>query len=63
MRKQIVVWESTETVTISPSGAEGTYRVVWHREEGGDEEFEVTPGEGDTVEDAVAKDLRNRMGP
>jgi hypothetical protein len=64
MKKQIKVWETTETVTILSAGTEGTYRVIWHRSDGGaDEEFHVTPSEGEAVEDAVQKDLRARLGP
>lgn len=63
MQKEIKVWETTETVTILASGEEGTYRVIWHRTDGGEEEFHVTPGEDDTVEEAIAEDLRNRLGP
>ena len=63
MKKEILVWKSTETVTILSSEKEGTHRVIWHRTDGGEEEFHVTPTEGDTVEEAVAKDLRQRMGP
>jgi len=62
MQKQIKVWETTETVTIIGSDTEGTYRVVWHRTEG-PVEFLVTPDADESVEEAVAKDLRNRLGP
>ena len=63
MRKEIVVWETTEIVTVNPSGVEGTYRVIWHRADGPDEEFEVTPAAGDSVDEAVEKDLKSRLGP
>jgi hypothetical protein len=64
MKKQIKVWETTEVVTILESDSEGTFRVIWHRSESGpDEEFHVTPAEDESVEDAVAKDLRARLGP
>lgn len=64
MKKQIKVWETTETVTISSAGPEGTYKVIWHRTDGGaDEEFHVRPSEGEAVEDAVRKDLQARLGP
>ena len=63
MKKQIKVWETVETVTILSGDQAGVYRVIWHRTEGPAEEFEVTPAEGDTVEEAIAKDMRTRMGP
>lgn len=63
MQKEIRVWETTETVTILASETEGTYRIMWHRTDGPVEEFHVTPVEDETVEDAIAKDLRNRLGP
>jgi hypothetical protein len=63
MQKEIKVWETIETVTILSSDQEGVYRVIWHRSSGPKEEFHVTPAEGDTVEEAIAKDLRSRMGP
>lgn len=63
MQREIKVWETVETVTILSSGQGGVYRVIWHRTEGPAEEFEVTPEEGDTVEEAIAKDLKTRMGP
>ena len=63
MRKEIRVWETTETVTILSSDTEGTYRIIWHRTDGPVEEFHVTPNENESVEDAVAQDLRNRLGP
>jgi len=63
-KKKVKVWETTETVTIFSSSEEGTYRIVWHRTDGmPEEEFHVTPAEGDTVEEAVAEDLRSRLGP
>jgi hypothetical protein len=64
VKRKIKVWETTEVVTILASDEEGTYRIIWHRSEGeADEEFDVTPGPGDSVEDAVAKDLQARLGP
>ncbi|HMB73559.1 MAG TPA: hypothetical protein VKQ06_08310 [Gammaproteobacteria bacterium] len=63
MQKKIRVWETTETVTIVSSDPDGSYRVVWHRTDGPHEEFTVTPEGEEAVEDAVAKDLRGRMGP
>jgi hypothetical protein len=63
MQKEIRVWETTETVTIYSSDRDGTYRIIWHRTDGPHEEFTVTPEGEDTVEEAVAKDLRGRMGP
>ena len=63
MQKKIKVWETVETVTIVASSDDGVYRVIWHRAEGPEEEFEITPAQGDTVEEAIAKDLRSRMGP
>jgi hypothetical protein len=63
MRKEIRVWETTETVTILSSSEEGTYRVIWHRTDGPEEEFHVTPTESDTVEEAITKDLQRRLGP
>jgi hypothetical protein len=64
VKKKIKVWETTEIVTILASHREGIYRVIWHRSDGeADEEFDVTPGPGDSVEEAVAKDLRARLGP
>lgn len=63
MQREIKVWETVETVTIISSDQGGSYRVIWHRVEGPAEEFEVTPEEGDTVEEAIARDLRTRMGP
>jgi hypothetical protein len=64
MRREIRVYERTETVTIVSADVEGTYRVTWHRSDGEpDEEFHVTPAEGDSVEEAVRKDLHARLGP
>ena len=63
MQKKIRVWETTETVTILASDQEGSYRVTWHRTDGPHEEFIVTPEGDEPVEEAVAKDLRSRMGP
>lgn len=64
MKREIKVWESIEVVTILSSDIEGTYRIIWHRSGSEpDEEFHVTPGEGDSVEEAVAEDLRGRLGP
>lgn len=63
MRKEILVWKSTETVTIRDSGIEGTYRIIWHRTDAADEEFEVTPGDDEAVEEAIANDLKDRLGP
>lgn len=63
MKQEIRVWQTTETVTILASDAEGTYRILWHRTEGPVEEFLVTPKEDEAVEDAVAQDLKNRLGP
>jgi len=63
MQREIKVWETVETVTIQSSDEEGVYRVIWHRTEGPAEEFHVKPSKDDTVEDAIAKDLRTRMGP
>lgn len=63
MKKEIQVWERTETVTILATGTDGTYRIMWHRTDGPAEEFHVTPGEDETVEDAIRNDLRNRLGP
>ena len=63
MQKKIRVWETTETVTIVSSDSDGSYRVVWHRTDGPHEEFTVTPEGEEAVEDAIAKDLRGRMGP
>ena len=63
MKKQIRVLKSTETVSIYASDTEGTYRVVWHRTEGPAEEFTVTPGQDEEVEEAVRRDLKNRLGP
>jgi hypothetical protein len=63
MQRKIKVWKTVETVTISSRDPQGAYRVVWHRSEGPEEEFQVTLGEGDTIEDVIAKDLRARMGP
>lgn len=62
-KKQIRVSQTFETVTIVASDATGTYRVVWHRTDGPHEEFEVTPGEDESVDEAVARDLRARLGP
>ena len=64
MHRRIRVRETTETVTILSSTDEGTYRIIWHRSDGEpEEEFLLTPDDGDTVEDAVAKDLKRRLGP
>jgi len=63
VQKKIRVWETIETVTILTGDSAGSYRIIWHRIDGPEEEFHVTPSEGDTVEDAVRNDLRNRMGP
>jgi hypothetical protein len=63
MQREIKVWETVETVSILLSDRTGVYRVIWHRTEGPAEEFEVTPTGDDTVEEAIAKDLRTRMGP
>jgi len=63
MKKQIRVWETIETVTVVSSDEDGSYRVTWHRTDGPHEEFIVTPEGEDSVEEAIAKDLRGRMGP
>jgi len=63
MQRKIKVWETVETVSILSSDRTGVYRIIWHRTEGPAEEFEVTPIGNDTVEEAIAKDLRTRMGP
>ena len=63
MKKDILVWKTTETVTILASGREGTYRIIWHRTDGNEEEFDVTPAADEAVEEAVARDLRDRLGP
>jgi hypothetical protein len=63
MQQEIKVWETVETVTIVSSDKTGVYRVIWHRAEGPAEEFEVTAAGEHTVEEAIAKDLRARMGP
>jgi hypothetical protein len=63
MQKKIRVWETTQTVTIYSGEEDGSYRIIWHRSDGPHEEFTVTPEGDEAVEDAVAKDLRNRMGP
>jgi hypothetical protein len=62
-KKRIRVFQSFETVTIAASDATGTYRITWHRTDGPHEEFEVTPGEDESVDEAVARDLRARLGP
>jgi hypothetical protein len=64
MQKKIKVWETIETVTIRSSNETGTYQIIWHRIDGEPhEEFHVTPEQDESVEDAVAKDLRARLGP
>jgi len=64
MQKRIKVRETyEELVTIEVSDSSGTYRVTWHRTDGPHEEFEVTPSENETVEEAVARDLKARLGP
>jgi hypothetical protein len=64
MQKQIKVWKTTEIVTILSSTEAGTYRIIWHRTDGEPHvEFHVTPEQDESVEDAVAKDLRARLGP
>jgi len=63
MQKEIKIWETYETVTILASDQEGVYRVIWHRSDGPPEKLLVTPKGGDTVEEAITKDLRARMGP
>ena len=63
MQKKIKVWETTETVSILASDQNGVFRIIWHRTDGPHEEFLVTPTDEDSVEEAVAKDLRSRMGP
>lgn len=62
-KKQIRVFQKFETVTIVASDVTGTYRVVWHRTDGPHEEFDVTPSEAETVEEAVTRDLQTRLGP
>lgn len=64
MQRQIRVRETIETVTILSSSEDGTYRIIWHRSDGEPEvEFELTPDGDEAVEDAVAKDLKRRLGP
>ena len=63
MQKEIRVWETTETVTILASDTDGSYRITWHRTDGPVEEFHITPADDETVEEAIKKDLRNRLGP
>lgn len=63
MKKEIKVWTTTETVTILASDGAGTVRVIWHRTDGTEEEFDVAPTPDEAVEEAVAKDLRRRLGP
>lgn len=62
-KKRIKVHQTFETVTIAASDTTGTYRVTWHRIDGPHEEFDVTPGEEESVDEAVARDLRARLGP
>jgi hypothetical protein len=63
MRRQIKVWETTETVTVVASDSEGTYRIVWHRTDGmPEEEFHVTADE-EAIDEAVTEDLKRRLGP
>lgn len=64
MRRQIKVWETTETVTVVATDSEGTYKVIWHRRDGlPDEEFHVTSDSDEAVDEAVAEDLKRRLGP
>lgn len=64
MRRHIKVLETTEIVTILSGDEEGIYRIIWHRAGGmPEEEFHVKPGEDETVEEAVAEDLKDRLGP
>ena len=63
MKKKIRVRETEETVSILASDTDGSYRIIWHRVEGPEEEFLVTPKEDETVEEAVEQDLINRLGP
>lgn len=64
MQKRIKVRETyEEIVTIQTSDAAGTYRVTWHRIDGPHEEFEVTPTDDETVDEAVARDLKARLWP
>ena len=63
IKKRVKVYQTFETVTITASDATGTYRVTWHRTNGPHEEFDVTPGEEESVDEAVARDLRARLGP
>jgi hypothetical protein len=63
MKKKIQVWETVETVSILAGDTDGTYRIIWHRIEGPEEEFLVTPAEDESVEEAVEQDLKNRLGP
>lgn len=62
-QKRIKVYQTFETVTVAASDATGTYRVTWHRTDGPHEEFDVTPGADESVDDAVARDLQTRLGP
>ena len=63
MQREIRVWETTETVTILSSESEGVYRIIWHRTDGPVEEFHVSPSEDESVEEAIRRDLRDRLGP
>jgi len=64
MQKRIKVSETyEEPVTIEVSDSTGTYRVAWHRTDGPHEEFEVSPSENETVDEAIARDLKARLGP
>jgi hypothetical protein len=61
MQKEIPVFDRNEKVTILPARSPGTHRVTWRPSHGGpDERFEVRPSDGDTVEQAVTKELRKR---
>ena len=62
-KKRLKVYQTFETVTIVAGDATGTYRVTWHRTDGPHEEFDVTPGADESVDEAVARDLQARLGP
>jgi hypothetical protein len=64
MRRQIRVFETTETITVVASDSDGVYKIVWHRTDGmPDEEFHVTADAEEQVDEAVAEDLKRRLGP
>ena len=60
MDKQIAVFDRKEQVTILPGISRDRFRVIWHPRGRQAELFQVTTSQGETVLEAVTKELRKR---